>query len=99
MKQKTVIILILISSSIFAKNQILLEEIAEVKVEIQSESKAIGVEASQKFKKENNDSRAYIEKSCQSILVNFDYLDDKNIVEHILFPNCIEFALEAMKEE
>ena len=98
MKEKIVVILIL-SSSIFANNTALIEEIQDIKVEVKAEAQPIGKEAFRKFGSDNNTSRAYIAKECQDILVNFDYLESENIINHIVYPNCLEFAIEAMNKE
>jgi len=98
MKNRIVVILLLISSSIFANNMALIEQIQDIKIEVQREAEQIGREAYRKFGSENDASRVYIAKACQDILVNFDYLESKNIVDHIVYPNCLEFALASMKE-
>jgi len=99
MKKKIVVVLMLISSSVFANNTALIEEIQDIKVEIQAESQPIGKEAYIKFGSDNNASRAYIAKECQDVLVNFDYLESKDVVDYIVYPNCLEFAIEAMNKE
>ena len=99
MKKKIVVILMLISSAVFANNTALIEQIQEVKIEIQSEAHSIGEEASRRFGNDSNASKVYIEEKCQELLVHFDYLESENIVENLLFPNCLEFAIEAMKKE
>jgi predicted choloylglycine hydrolase len=99
MKKRIVVILLLISSSIFANDKALIEEIQNVKVELRIEAEPIGREAYIKFGFDNNASIVYIKKECQRIILNFDYLESKGIVKNLLFPNCLEFAIEAMSKE
>ena len=99
MKQNIVVILTLVSSFIFANNMVLIEQIEEAKVELQIEAKQIGRDAFKRFGSDNNASKGYIGEACKEMLVDFDYLEDKNITEHILLPECREFALDAITKE
>jgi len=99
MKKKIVVIFMLISSSVFANNMALIEQIQEIKIEIQLEAQSIGEEAYRRFENDSNSSKSYIEEKCQDVVVHFDYLESENIIENLLFPNCLEFAIEAMNKE
>jgi len=99
MKQKKIVILLLVATSLFAKDVVSIEQLKELKSEIKSEAQQIGIEAYEELGEDNNRSKLYIKKECQSLLVNFEYLEDENIVKHILLPNCLEFAIEARNKE
>ena len=99
MKQKKIVILLLVATSLFAKEMVSIEQLKELKSEIQSEAQQIGREAYEEFGEDNNRSKLYIEKECQSLFVNFEYLEDEDVVKHILLPNCLEFAIETRNKE
>ena len=99
MKQKKIVILLLVATSLFAKEAVSIEQINELKSEIKLEAQQIGREAYEEFGADNNSSKLYIEKKCQSLLVDFEYLENEDVVKHILLPNCLEFAIEAKNKE
>lgn len=98
---KKIVMGLMITGTLFANNIELMQKVQKAQSDIEVEAIPIGSEALNLLQSDSNRTKAeqYIKDECRKILPNFEYLGDKKLVENIVLPNCLEFALVELKQE